>query len=247
MTNRIVVLAAAITLAGGSFAAQTPATPSVDQILQKSIEATGGRAALEKVTSLTARGTLSVPDAGVDGTIQLFQKAPNKALTVVDVAGTQQREGFDGTTGWTEDPQNGVREKGGVELAEARRGATFGRELLMKTLFPKMTVTGRDKVGTKEAWVIEAVPAEGSPARLFYDVESGLQVRQIVTRQSPMGPMQVDVTFDDFRDVDGVKRPFKITQATAQFTAIIQLSDVTHNAPIDDAMFRKPAAPQGGR
>ena len=243
MTGRLFALAAAVCLAGGHAAAQTPPTPTVDQVLTKSIDAMGGRAALEKVTSITARGTVSVPDVGVSGTIQLFQKAPNKALTITEIGGAQQREAFDGTVGWAEDPQNGLREKSGLELAEARRGAVFSRELHMKTLYPKITVTGREKVGTREAWVIEAVPAEGTPARLFYDVESGLLLRQIVTRQTTAGPLQIDVAFDDYRDVDGVKRPFTIRQTTPMFTATIQLTEVKHNVAVDDAMFKKPGRP----
>lgn len=218
------------------------ALPTVDQILDKSIEAAGGRAAIEKITSITARGTISVPDAGVDGTIQLFQKAPDKALTVVDIGGAQQREGFDGTVGWSEDPQNGLRVKNGVELAEAKRGAVFGRELKMKTIFPTMTVKGRETVGTREAYVVEATPGEGTPIRMFFDVESGLPIRQIVTRQTPAGPLEVDVTFDDYRIIDGVKRPFTIRQVTSMFTAVVQLSEVKHNVAIDDAMFKKPGS-----
>ena len=221
-------------------AAQTPALPSVDQILEKNIEGTGGRAAIEKITSVTAQGTISVPDAGVDGTIQLFQKPPNKAATIVAIAGTQQREGFDGTIGWSEDPQNGLRIKSGAELAEAQHTAVFGRELKMKTLYPKMTVTGRERVGTREAFVVEAVPTEGTPAKMYYDAENGLMLRQIVTRQSPAGPLQVDVTFEDYRVVDGVKRPFTIRQVTSMFTAVIQLTEVKHNVPIDDKIFSKP-------
>jgi hypothetical protein len=212
--------------------------PTVDQILAKNIEAIGGRAAIEKVTSITARGTISVPDAGVDGTIQLYQKAPDKALTIVDIGGMQQREGMDGAIAWSDDPQNGFRQKSGAELAEARRGAVFARELKMKELYPKITVKGREKVGASEAYVVELVPAEGAPAVMYYDVTSGLVVRQLITRQSPMGPIEVDVALEDYRAVDGVKRPFRIRQATSQFTAVVQLTEVTHNAPIDDAMFK---------
>jgi hypothetical protein len=220
--------------------AQAPALPTIDQVLDKQIAAMGGRAALEKITSITGRGTISVAEAGLTGTFELYQKAPDKALTVVDLGGSGQRDGFDGTVGWAEDPQNGLREKSGVELAEAKRGAVFGRELRMKSVYRTLTVTGRERIGTREAFVVLAVPAEGGPARLFFDVESGLLVRQILSRQSPEGPVDYDVTLEDFRAVDGVMRPFTIRQATAMFTAVVQLNELRHNLPIDDAMFRKP-------
>ena len=87
---------------------------------------------------------------------------------------------------------------------------------------------------------MDATPSEGSAIRYYFDTESGLLVRQTFTRQSPQGPLDVEVTFSDFKDVEGIKRPMTITQKTSQFTAIIKLSDVKHNAPIDDAVFKKP-------
>ncbi|HYN07685.1 MAG TPA: hypothetical protein VES67_09865 [Vicinamibacterales bacterium] len=222
-------------------AAQPAALPTIDQVLDKYTAGSGGRAALEKVTSFRATGTIQIPDVGVGGSIELLQKAPNKASTVVELSGIgRQRDVFDGTIAWSEDPQNGVREKIGVELAEARRGATFGRELKMKSMYKTLTVKGREKVGAREAFVVEGVPDEGSPIKLFFDVESGLLVQQSGSRTSPQGPIEVTVTFEDFRAIDGVQRPFTIRQATSMFTAIIQLTDITHNVPIDDVVFRKP-------
>jgi len=221
-------------------AAQTQ-TPTLDQILDKYVTAIGGRAAVEKTTSLSARGTIEVPDASIRGDIEAFQKAPNMSMSRITLAGVgQQADGFDGTTGWASD-MNGVRVKEGLELVEARRSATFGREIKLKEIYPKMTVSGREPVDGKDAYVVDAVPTEGTPAKLYFDVASGLLVRQIVTRQTPAGPMQVDIGFDDFRVVEGVKRPFRIRQSTSMYTAYMQYTELKANAPIDDAVFKKPS------
>jgi outer membrane lipoprotein-sorting protein len=233
-------LSIAIVAAGAHTRAQTATLPTIDQILDKYIAGAGGRAAIEKITS-SGKGTIDIPAVNISGTVELIQKAPDKALTVVDLAGVgQQREGYDGTTGWSDDPANGFRQKDGVELAEAKRGATFGRELKMKQLYPTMVVKGREKVDDSDAYLVEATPAEGSPVKLYFDVASGLLVRQVATRQMPQGPLEVEVTFADFRAVDGVKRPFTIRQATSMFIATIHLTEVKHNAPIDDAIFKAP-------
>jgi len=222
----------------GRVAAQTPALPTLEQVLDKYVAAVGGRAAIEKVTSVTAKGTIEIVGLGVTGTIQLTQKAPDKSASTVELAGIGvTREAFDGTTAWEESPQSGMRIKSGVELAEARRNATFPRELKMASLYAKMTVRGREAIGGRDAIVVEAVPAEGQPTRMFFDAESGLLVRQILTRESAQGPLEVDVTFSDFRAIDGVKRPFSIRQVTANFTATLQLTEVKHNAAIDDSVF----------
>lgn len=234
-------VSAALVASSALVRAQTGSLPTIDQILDKYISGVGGRAAIEKITTVDGKGTIDIPDAGVSGTIQLLQKAPDKALTVVEITGVgQQREGFDGSVGWSDDPQNGMRQKSGAELAEARRAATLGRELKMKTLYPKMVVKSVEKVDEKDAYLVEATPEEGAPVKLYFDAATGVLVRQTAVRQTPAGPLEVEVTFSDFRPVDGVKRPFTIRQATSIFTAVIHLTDVKQNGPIDDAVFKPP-------
>jgi len=248
--RRLLTVSVVLALGAGTtharLVAQTPQTPTIDQILDKYITAAGGRAALEKITSATAKGTLQIPDVNISGTIELYQKAPDKALTVVDLAGVgRQREGYDGTTGWADDPQNGLRQKTGAELADAKRSAVFGRELKMKAIYPTLTVKGHAQVDGRDALFVEAVPADGAPLKLYFDAESGLLVRQSSTRQTVEGALEVEVTYADFRDVDGVKRAFTIRQATAMFTATIQLTELKQNVPIDDAMFQMPKGAPG--
>jgi hypothetical protein len=244
MSYRVALVAGlcAMATAGAGIGAQAPKLPTVDQIVDKYVASVGGKAS-EKVTSLQGRGTVKIAEAGLAGTIEVLQKTPDKQVTIVDIAGFgQQKEGYDGVVAWVTDPQTGLREKSGGELADVKRSSMFPRELKMKQIYPKMTVKGQEKVGTRDTWVVVGEPADGLPARLYFDVETGLPIRQVVTRQSPAGPMEVDVRFDDYRVVDGVKRPFSIHQITAQFTVVIEFTEVKHNVPIDDAVFRKPSS-----
>jgi outer membrane lipoprotein-sorting protein len=241
MTGAIVKtlgLGAVAALAAAAAAAQAP---TADQILDTYVAAIGGRAAIEKITSATAKGTIEIEGLGISGTVQVWQKAPNKGATRTEMTGIGlQRDGFDGTAAWAEDPQNGLRDRTGAELADVRRSSMFPRELKLKTMYPTMTVTGRERVGARAAYVIEATPADGPPTRMFFDVESGLLLRQMITRQTLQGPIEVDVVLDDYRDVDGVKRPFRVRQITASFTAVIQFTEVVFNLAIDEEVFRKP-------
>jgi hypothetical protein len=233
----------AVVAAGSAARAQAPALPSIDQILDKYVTAIGGRAALEKVTSRVSKGTMEIPDMGVSGTITISEKAPDKSLAVIEVGGMGViRDGTDGVNSWEDSPQNagGIRDKTGVELADAKRSATFNVELKMKSLYKTMAVTGRERVGSRDAYVVLATPAEGSPSRMFFDVENGLMVRQSMTRETPQGPMDVDVYLEDVREVEGIKQPFVVRQVTQQFTIVFRLSEIKYNVPLDDAMFKRP-------
>lgn len=220
---------------------QTPAGgPTVDQILEKAITALGGRAAMEKITSRVGKGTIEIAEAGMSGSVEVFEKAPNMSAVAISLGGMNIRQAFDGAVAWEDNPQEGLKVRTGVELADAKREATFNPELKMKTLYPKMTVRGKEKVGTADAYVIDAVPAEGSPVTFFFDAETGLPLRMDTTRDSPQGPLQVQSYLEDYRVVDGVKVAFVMRQVTTMFSMVMRLTEVKHNVTLDDKMFKKP-------
>lgn len=224
-------------------AAAASSTPSTEQILDKYIEASGGRAAWQKLNSRVSTGTVDVPAMNVAGTIEMREKAPRRILVTVTISGAVFSQGFDGTVGWSNDPQNGVREQSGPELAETRRDADFYHPLDMHTLYSKFKVTGTENVGEHPTYVMEATPSEGGdPDKLYFAVDTGLLVRAISQHHSPEGVDSIEEDFSDYRAVDGIKIPFVIHQKSAQMEFTIIIGEVHHNVALDDAQFSKPAA-----
>lgn len=219
-----------------------PAAPTADQILNRYVEATGGRAAWQKLTSRVSTGTIDAPSMNLSGTIEIHEKAPNRVLAVIAIAGASFRQGFDGTVGWTDDPQNGLREQSGAELAEARRDADFYHPLDMRRLYTKFTVIGTEKIGERNAYVMEAaVPEGGTPDRIYFDTQSGLRLRVISQHHDPEGVMEYRVDYEDYREVDGVRLPFVIHQTSGDSTLSIRIGELHHNVPLDDSQFAKSA------
>jgi zinc protease len=219
------------------------AIPSADQIIDKYVQAIGGKAAIEKQTSRVSKGSFELPAFGASGTAEIFEKAPNKGLAVITVAGFGVvQEGFDGKVGWGQDPQNGLREKSGAELAAAKLDAEFHKPTKIKQLYPKLAVKGKDKVGDHEVYVVEATPVEGSAETWYFDTTTGLMLRRDTVREGPQGRQEIQEFLDGYKEVDGVKLPFSIRQVTTAFTIDIKIEEVNHNVPIDDAKFNKPAA-----
>jgi outer membrane lipoprotein-sorting protein len=216
--------------------------PTVDQIIDKYVQAVGGKAAVEKQNSRVGKGTLELPSFGASGSLELYAKAPNKTLSVINIEGFGLvQQGFSGTVGWSSDPQSGLRELSGSELAAAKLDAEFYRDIKLKELYPKMELKGKEKIASGDAYVIIATPASGSPDTMYFDAQSGLLVRQDGKRESPQGILNVQVLFEDYKDVDGVKMPFTIKQNSDAVSFIIKLNEVKHNVAIDDAKFNKPA------
>lgn len=216
------------------------ALPGVDQLLDKYVQALGGKDAIAKVTSRVTKGTFEVPDRGITGTFEAYAKAPRSTASVVDIPGFGQfRQGFDGTVGWRNEPQTGYRELSGQELANARRSAEMHQALKLRELYPKIDSKGKDKVGQRDTWVLEADPGDGTRRRMYLDVETGLLLRSDTVLDTPMGRTTVESYMEDYRDVDGVKVPFTVRQVNPQITWIIRATEIHHNVTIDDAKFAR--------
>src|ERR1044072_9739501 len=91
-------------------AAKPTKLPTVDKIIEKSINATGGRAAMEKITSRVTKGTIEVAAMGLKGSTEAYTKAPNKTLSLTTIGGGWPfKQGYDGKNAWGEDPGQGLR------------------------------------------------------------------------------------------------------------------------------------------
>jgi len=222
--------------------AASAAVPSANQILDRYVEATGGRAAWQKLTSRHSTGTIEAPALNMSGTIEISEKAPNRVLAVIVMAGASFRQGFDGTVAWSDDPQNGLRELAGPELAETRRDADFYHPLDLRQLYSKFSVRGVEKVGEREAYAVEATPPEGGEAeRVYFDKDTGLLLRLVSHRHGPEGSQEIQQDFEDYREVDGIKLPFLVHQQSGGTALTMRVSEVQHNLPMDDSQFAKPA------
>jgi hypothetical protein len=218
------------------------ATPTVDEILDKYVKAIGGKEAIEKVTSRVEKGTFELPTFGASGTLETFAKAPNKTAMTIEIGGFGKVESvFDGTKGWSADPQSGLRELSGAELAMTKRDADLYRSLKLKSLYTKLEVTGKEKVGDSDAYVIVGTPAEGKPEKMYFDVNNGLLTRMDIEVESPQGAMAFQVYLQDYKPVDGVKVPHTMRRESEAISFIIKLTEVKQNVPVEDAKFNTPS------
>jgi len=245
MKRKFTVLLIGLAMAVTAFAqggAPKSDLPTADQILDKYVQAIGGKAVIEKQTSRYSKGTLEIPAFGASGTAEVYEKAPNKTITIVNIPGFGIiNDCFDGTIGWAQDPQNGMRDKSGPELAASKLDAEFYKPIKIKELYPKVVVKGKDKVGDKDVYVLEATPNGGPTETWYFDAQSGLLLRQDAEREGPQGKQVVQVFFEDYRVADGIKVAYVLKQVTPAFTLNIKLDEVKHNVPIDDAKFKKPS------
>lgn len=239
-------LAAVILLcASVGYTQQAPAgVPTVEQIMNQSIAALGGRAALQSLTSVVMTGTTEVVAYNASGDTTTYAQAPDKFATMTDFEGYGTvGHGYDGKTAWNADPQQGTSELTGNRLADARLEAAFGGALRWKDLYPKAEVTGTEKVDGRDCWAVKLTPAEGDPVTRCYDAQTFLPVKMTAMGNTSQGPAEITVEFSDYRNIgDGVKLPYTLKLTIPGVgDLVITYQTIKYNVPIDASKFAKPA------
>ncbi len=233
-------------LMGAAASAQT-----ADDIIEKGIAASGGREALAKVTSRMTTGTMTVSTPGGDivGTIEILNQAPNKTQTVITLDLSAMGAGkmtidqrFDGTNGYASNSMQGVTPVTSSQL-DTWRNAIFPSPFLdYKARGTKIELTGKEKVGDKDAYALVITPAKGPTSRLWMDATTYQPVKTVTTVETAeVGQIEHTTVLSDFREVDGITMPFKFVGSSTIQTFTVVVTKVEHNVTVDPARFAKPA------
>jgi photosynthetic reaction center cytochrome c subunit len=221
-----------------------PALPSADDIFNKYIAALGGQQAIDKLKSRVAKGTL-VQSNGNTLQFELYQVAPDKFYQLVTTQQGPFERGFNGTVGW-EKSARGVREITGGDLAQLRAANSLFGLIKLKEQFTRTRVTGKDKIGDREVYVINGTTTDDKRQRLFFDVETGLLLRRVTYTPTIIGVIPEQVDFEDYQEVDGIKFPFTARTSTIELgnpVSTRKFTEIKLSAPVDESKFKMPAAP----
>ena len=246
----IIAIVAAFSV--GSFAqappdkAERPITftaklPTAKEIVDRHVKAIGGRSAVEKIKSRTMSGTVEISPMGVKGTFETLMAAPGQSISKMTLAGIGDMfEGYDGTTAWSQNPIQGGRDKSGAELLQSKNSNDFYRDIRLEKIYPKMTVTGVEKFGDKDAYAVRAEPVGLNPEILYFDFNSGLLIGTNSELISPEGIQKAKVFYDEYKPYDGVMVVTKMRSVLPQAEIKMVVTDVKNNTPVDQAKFAKP-------
>jgi photosynthetic reaction center cytochrome c subunit len=218
--------------------------PSADQLFEKYLKAVGGAAAVDKVTSRVMKGTITFGDRNVP--IDIFSKDPDKRISFTHTPDGDSVTAFDGREGWLGTAGHPVREMHGPDIDGASIDADLHFAAHLKEMFSEAQVRGKEKVGDHDAYMVVGQREGKTPLRLYFDEQSGLLVRLVRFGETPLGRLPTQIDYADYREVGGVKIPFRWTLARPSGLFTIQVSEVKDNVPVDDAKFAKPPVPPMG-
>lgn len=220
-------------------AAKSEPLPSLDSILERYIKSAGGKAAIEKIDSQVMTGILEVNGGSIP--MEIAQKYPGKWRVEVKLPeGESFLQVSDGSKVWMRAPGSGATELSEAVALESRRGLDLRRAIHLKEYFPKMEVKGKDKVGDQPVYVIEATPAQGHAVTMYLDAESGIELREDSTMDTPQGPLEQTTFYEDYKDFHGQMFPYTLRQINSAQSTVIKVTDVQRNVAIDEKKFVKP-------
>jgi len=221
--------------------------PTATQIFDKYIAAIGGAQRLAGLTSFVATGTsLGYEGLGGGGVFEIYAKAPNQRGTFIVFKDHPERGDntrvYDGAAAWVKAPRGLLTEyeMTGSELDGARFDAMLSFPGQIKTILNNYRVGAMSTIGDKDVQVVQGTGARGFLATLYFDKDSGLLRRVVRYTQSPIGRIPVQLDYDDYRDVGGIKFPFKYTFSWLDGKDTFQLREVKTNVAINAAKFGKP-------
>jgi photosynthetic reaction center cytochrome c subunit len=226
---------------GAEAVAEAPKpTETIDQVVDKYVQALGGHDALAKNTTRVMKGTTTTRDLQtVPVTVQ--EKSMGQFRLEVATTPNPILRATDGKVAWTKMGTN-VRDLEGLRAATATRLADFGLPLQLKQRYQNLSVSRYSNVDGTETILVTGRPSPTTIEQLHFDRQTGLLIRRVILTPTGFGNLLEQVDYSDYRDTSGVKVPFQVRYASWDELLTSKFTDVTFNTPIDEATFAKPAA-----
>ena len=202
-------------------AQKVDASITVASVVDKYINAIGGLANIQKINSITTNASAKVQ--GMDMDMNMIQAKGGKMVMDMKMMGqTMQKIVFDGKAGYAE-------AQGQKMPLPADAAAEMAKET---ELFPEVNfaknadykVAGIEKFNGEDSYVIKA-----TDATYYYSVKTGLKTGEVKTQQG----QSVPTNYSDYKDVSGVKMPYKIGQNLGGMDVEFIVKDIQVNQAKD--------------
>jgi photosynthetic reaction center cytochrome c subunit len=224
---------------------QAAGQPPAEQILDKYLQALGGLQRVAALTSFTAKGNYIAYDDADKSPLEMYARAPGQYSIISHSRSGNITWTFDGRSAWIAAP---ATDKPVPVLAVTGQDLD-GVKLESQVFFPvriKEALTGwrvgiPTLINDREVNVVQGTTANGGTATLCFDVETGLVTRLVRFSNSPVGRIVTRVDYSDYREVAGVKMPFKWTVTWLDGRSTYELTSVEPNVAIDMSRFARPS------
>jgi zinc protease len=205
-----------------------------ESIIEQYIEAIGGREKLDLVKDKTMEFKGIVQ--GMDMKLTMSQKVPNKLFQELDISVGKQTTVFDGEKGKIEG-MGQVQVLEGEKLEELKHQASMHSFLYYSENKVQLELAGIENLNGKDAYKVVTTIVKGKKTTHYYDKESALKIREVSNLTTPQGSFTQIIDMDDYREVEGIKYPFKLTQTMGAESLGLEVVSIKINTGLDDSIF----------
>lgn len=214
--------------------------PKAEDILEKAVEASGGRDAIAKIESFHLVGTISAPKLKLQGEVETWWKGGDFYM-VQNVTGIGvNRSGKKGDKIWMQETINGLRELEGLEAEQHLWASSLMLAANWQDHFASAKTTGTRTVDGAEIIDITLTSKSGAELKLAIDATTFLVVEQSFDVVNPMGTTPVSMQSRDYREVEGIKIAYQQVTDLDLVELTQTLTKVELNAEVDEAKFDMP-------
>lgn len=236
-----VLAALAIAVAGAAPAASQDLPPA-QEIIDRYVEAIGGRDAAVASVVTRSSGSFAIPAMGVTGDLESVETPEGATAMRVTIPGMgDMLSGYTGEVGWSTDPMTGPRLLDGGELDAMREQAHPLYAVRDASLFESFETIGEDSYDGEECWNVRFVWISGRETTECFSKESGLVIAQITAQESPMGTVEVTSRFSDYQRFGDVLVATTVRQSMMGQEQVLQITEVEFG-DVDQSLLEVPEA-----
>lgn len=214
-------------------------------ILARFVEATGGEEALMAHDSATIRGKMEMPAMGMSGDMVIYQAKPNRMVMEAELSGMgTMNSGYNGEIGWSDNPMQGAQLLDGKMLSQTKRQGEFLAQLRYDELYPTQETLELTDYAGESAYKVRLVDTDGTETLQYFSEATSLLIGQEGTQASPMGDIDVKVTFKDYTDFGGIKSPATTVLEMMGMEIRQVVEEVTYDN-VEDSAFEPPDSVKG--
>lgn len=243
----ITVVAAAFIARAAFTQDQNQKTPTLDELVNKNIEAKGGGDALRALQSLRRTGKLLVNEGQIQLAYSQVKKRPLDVRTEVTLQGMTAVQAFDGKEGWKISPFQGRKDPEKMSADDVKslmEDAEIDGPLVdWKAKQSTVEYLGTEDVDGTLAHKLKVVRKNGDVNFVYLDPDHFLEIRILTQRIEQGAQVEVETDLGDYEKIAGVFVPFSIEagrKGDPDKQKII-VDKAEGNVPVDDATFHFPA------
>jgi hypothetical protein len=212
------------------------------KIADEYVKAAGGGKALSKIQTMTLEGSFTSATDGKSGTYTFDTKLPNRYYSELVVGDKNVIEAYNGKSAWHQTAAGELGTLLGQEGLQLEAASSYYNAHFLNLKKHKLALAfvGHAQVGGKDALQVEVTATTGMKREVFFDPQTHL----IVKEEGPLGGVNEQVFYDDYRAVDGVKLPYKIELHRGSDVYAVTITRAAINATVGERVFDFPMKSQ---